>query len=336
MQEDFLDGLGHLGFTARFKRISDTLVYSAREHYKRINIGIEPNWHLIFLLLKKEEQLTVTDISQRLGFSHPAVIKITKGMKDRGYIESSVGPKDQRKQFLRLSEKALRELPGFEKEWANILKVIEEFVDDELLQTLHRLEQQLNEKSFTSRYAEKYGKGLVPFRKEFTIRNAKPSEFGSIGKLMVRVYSRLEGFPDQKEQPGYYQMLANIGTLTEQAGTELLVAVAPTGKILGGVVYFADMQYYGSGGTATKEKAAAGFRLLAVDHGVRGLGIGKRLTQACIEKAKRSGHSQLIIHTTKAMQTAWKMYEKMGFERSTDLDFMQENLPVYGFRMPLS
>ena len=43
----------------------------------------------------------------------------------------------------------------------------------------------------------------------------------------------------------------------------------------------------------------------------------------------------MIIHTTIAMQTAWKMYENMGFKRSDDLDFMQEALPVFGFRLLL-
>jgi hypothetical protein len=43
----------------------------------------------------------------------------------------------------------------------------------------------------------------------------------------------------------------------------------------------------------------------------------------------------MIIHTTKAMQTAWKMYEDIGFKRSIDLDFMQGELPVFGFRLTL-
>jgi hypothetical protein len=30
---------------------------------------------------------------------------------------------------------------------------------------------------------------------------------------------------------------------------------------------------------------------------------------------------QVIIHTTLAMQIAWKMYEQLGFKRSADLDF---------------
>jgi ribosomal protein S18 acetylase RimI-like enzyme len=93
------------------------------------------------------------------------------------------------------------------------------------------------------------------------------------------------------------------------------------------------MKHYGSGGTATKEKNAAGFRLLAVDPKYRGHGIGKMLTLACIEKARSSRVDQLIIHTTEAMQVAWKMYENLGFQRSADLDFMQDQLKVLGFRL---
>jgi len=172
-------------------------------------------------------------------------------------------------------------------------------------------------------------------KQEYTIRNAIPAEFEEIGKLMVRVYSQLEGFPKESEQPDYYKMLANIGGLTTKPGTELLVAVSPRDEIAGAVVYFTDMKYYGSGGTATKEQNACGFRLLAVDPLTRGQGIGKLLTDECIRKAKDKKVDQMVIHTTMAMQTAWKMYENLGFKRSEDLDFMQGELPVYGFRLLL-
>ncbi|RNI23424.1 GNAT family N-acetyltransferase [Rufibacter latericius] len=169
----------------------------------------------------------------------------------------------------------------------------------------------------------------------YLIRNADPSEFTALGQLMVRVYSQLEGFPKPDEQPAYYQMLSNIGDFTQHPDVEILVAVSEKGTINGGVVFFRDLQSYGSGGTATQEKNAAGFRLLAVPPEARGLGIGKALTQECIQRAKDLQLSQVIIHSTKAMQTAWKMYEKLGFRRSEDLDFLQGDLPVFGFRLHL-
>ena len=171
---------------------------------------------------------------------------------------------------------------------------------------------------------------------EFTIRYAKPAEFEKIGKLMIQVYSQLEGFPTAIEQPNYYKMLATIGDLTHNPATELLVAVSSDEKIMGAVVYFSDMQFYGSGGTATKEQNASGFRLLAVDPSTRGKGIGKLLIQECIRTAKNKKHDIVIIHSTLLMQIAWKMYENLGFKRAEDLDFMQGELSVFGFRLALS
>jgi GNAT superfamily N-acetyltransferase len=166
------------------------------------------------------------------------------------------------------------------------------------------------------------------------IRDARPEEFEALGRLMVAVYSGLDGFPKPDEQPKYYEMLANIGQMAARPGTRLLVAEAG-GRLQGGVVYFADMAQYGSGGTATQEKHAGGFRLLAVDPGTRGTGAGRALAQKCVDLAREAGLGQVIIHTTQSMKVAWAMYEKMGFRRSPDLDFMQGQLQVFGFRLPL-
>jgi GNAT superfamily N-acetyltransferase len=169
----------------------------------------------------------------------------------------------------------------------------------------------------------------------YSIRNARPEEFKSIGQLLVKVYSQLDGFPKPAEQPNYYKLLENVGDLTSKPGTDILVAISPQNKIAGAVVYFSDMKNYGSGGTATQEQNTAGFRLLAVDTSTRGHGVGKLLTNACIQKAKDQNLAQMIIHTTNAMKTAWQMYENIGFKRSPDLDFMQGELQVFGFRMKL-
>lgn len=167
------------------------------------------------------------------------------------------------------------------------------------------------------------------------IREILRNEYKLLGKLMVDVYSNLDGFPTQDEQPSYYEMLANIGDFNEKRDTKVLVAISTEGEFVGGVVYFADMTRYGSGGTATTIKNGSGIRLLGVDPKSRGAGVGKALTNACLKLARDSGHSQVILHTTQAMQLAWKLYTKLGFERSQDLDFTQEELPVFGFRLRL-
>lgn len=169
-----------------------------------------------------------------------------------------------------------------------------------------------------------------------TIRPALPSEYEAIGDLTVRLYSELEGFHRPEEHPEYYKMLRNVGALAEKPGTQLLVAVDDNDHLAGSVVLFTDMQYYGSrGGTATQQKNAAGIRLLAVDHPYRGTGLGRKLTEACIAIARQKNIPQIILHTTKAMPAAWKMYEAMGFRRSPDLDFIVDDLVISGFRFDL-
>lgn len=167
------------------------------------------------------------------------------------------------------------------------------------------------------------------------IRDARPDEHAALGALMVSVYAQLEGFPSPQEQPAYYAMLADIGRLAERPGARLFVAHV-AGRLAGGVVYFSDMAQYGSGGSATRERDAAGFRLLAVDPAVRGAGVGRALVEHCLAQARRDGRAQVVLHTTDAMRVAWGLYERLGFRRSEDLDFLQGALPVFGFRLPIS
>ena len=165
------------------------------------------------------------------------------------------------------------------------------------------------------------------------IREIRKDEFATLGQLMVDVYSNLAGFPGPHDQPGYYDALRNIGRFSERKDAKVLVAISAEDELVGGIVYFGDMAEYGSGGIATTVKNASGIRLLGVSARARGTGTGKALARACVQLAKDKGHSHVVLHTTHAMQVAWSLYEKLGFERSKDLDFVQESLPVFGFRL---
>jgi ribulose-5-phosphate 4-epimerase/fuculose-1-phosphate aldolase len=53
------------------------------------------------------------------------------------------------------------------------------------------------------------------------------------------------------------------------------------------------------------------------------------------KRLRKKKRAQMIIHTTKTMQIAWKMHKGFRFTRSEDLDFMQGNLKVYGYHLRL-
>lgn len=167
------------------------------------------------------------------------------------------------------------------------------------------------------------------------IREAKPEEYWELGTLMVKVYSALEGFPSPAEIPSYYDRLQNVGDFKKDPKTKLIVAIFEDGKIEGGLVYFGDMRYYGAGTEATLSQHAGAFRLLAVNPETRGQGIGKKLIQACFDQVRQEGFKCLVIHSTEYMMTAWKMYERMGFEKFPEIDFEEAGVHVHGFRYTL-
>lgn len=148
---DYLKEIEYAGVTARLKRISDTLMHDARRVYEYLNLSIEPNWHLVFLLLKKEKQLSVTEISTKLKFSHPAIITIIRKMKKEGYIISSTDSKDSRRQIIQLSQKAMEELPKLEDEWDEIQLVVSQIFNSEFLAELSVVEAKIEAASMLER-----------------------------------------------------------------------------------------------------------------------------------------------------------------------------------------
>ena len=77
-------------------------------------------------------------------------------------------------------------------------------------------------------------------------------------------------------------------------------------------------------------------RLLAVDPAVRRQGIGSGLMDECIRRARLSGAQFLTLHTNRVMKGAIRLYERIGFEPYTGLDFVVDGeVIVKGYRFNL-
>jgi len=57
----------------------------------------------------------------------------------------------------------------------------------------------------------------------------------------------------------------------------------------------------------------AKLRLLIVDPGARGLGLGKRLVRACVRFARAAGYRKVVLWTQSELEAARAIYEKAGF-----------------------
>lgn len=151
--QDFVSDLGYLSLAVRLKRLSDQMMHGARQLYKQHGLDIEPNWYLIFKLLQEKDCLSITQIGEELRFSHPSVISIVKKMKDKGFLSCTTDTSDSRRQLVRLSKKAMDQLPRFEAFWQagerSIMTLFSE--DDNFLERLCQLEQQYQQTDFMTR-----------------------------------------------------------------------------------------------------------------------------------------------------------------------------------------
>jgi len=157
---DFLEEIGFAGLNSRIKRLSDDLLYSTRDYYKNAGLDIEPNWHLVFLLLEKHATLTITDISQELRMSHPACVKIVNKMKKRGYLDTIVDKNDSRRQLLLLSKKATSMLPEFRKHWEACIQTSKDLIEKSpnFMKELSEFESLVAEKNYMDRTLENFNK----------------------------------------------------------------------------------------------------------------------------------------------------------------------------------
>lgn len=152
---DFIRELGYLGFTTRLKRISDAMMHEGRRMYSELDIDIEPNWFVIFKLLKARGPLCVTDIADSIQMAHPSVITIINKMMNAGYLISEKDPEDSRKRVLDLSNRAVQMLPTFEKIWeAGDVAMAQALDGMDALSFLVQLEDLFTNKGFKQRTLE--------------------------------------------------------------------------------------------------------------------------------------------------------------------------------------
>lgn len=158
MHKDYITYIEYQGVTARLKRLSDSLFYSIRELYNELELGIEPNWHLIFMLLKEKKVSSMTEISEAMNLSQPATIKMIEKMNQKGFLVIKSDSKDKRRKLIELSEKSYKDLPKFEKIWAAGKCAMYKMLEDnpEFMNALKIFEIQNHEKSFKERMLEFY------------------------------------------------------------------------------------------------------------------------------------------------------------------------------------
>jgi GNAT superfamily N-acetyltransferase len=164
------------------------------------------------------------------------------------------------------------------------------------------------------------------------VRPVRPEEFELLGALTVAAYHALPGHPPD---PEYDDELRDTAAKLA-AGCEVPVAVLPGAtldRVVGGVCFVPGR---GNPFCEFEDPDAAGFRHLAVDPAVQRSGAGVALTRWCMARAVELGRARVLIHSGVWMTGAHRLYERLGFERVPEMDWVPvPGIELLGFRKEL-
>jgi ribosomal protein S18 acetylase RimI-like enzyme len=151
-------------------------------------------------------------------------------------------------------------------------------------------------------------------RSTIDVRPARPDEFEALGRLCVAAYA---GVPGEALPPAYASVLEDIPARLA-LGAEVLAAHHPEAGVVGCVTLVLEdgplfEHRYGVDGDCS-------FRMLAVDPAAQGLGAGRALVDACLDRCRAAGRRRIVIASTPAKVTARGLYESLGFARVPEVD----------------
>ncbi len=149
------------------------------------------------------------------------------------------------------------------------------------------------------------------------IRDARPPDYAAVGALTVAAYLADGHLDDEAE---YAEELADAAGRAAEA--ELIVAVEE--DVPGSVAALLGTVTFCRPGTAFAELARedeAEFRMLAVAGSARGRGVGEVLVRECVHRAQHGGYAGMALSTLATMDSAHRLYGRLGFRRDPDRDW---------------
>lgn len=146
--------LGALAIASRLRRLSDVYWQGVTTIYRESGIDFEVKWATVFLLIARRGPISVMELADQLGITHPAVIQIVNELVKHGLIVSEKSEQDSRRRMLTLSPAGEAMIPQMQPLWNAIQVVNQEMIDSQphnLLLAIQAIEEALAAQSFASR-----------------------------------------------------------------------------------------------------------------------------------------------------------------------------------------
>jgi DNA-binding MarR family transcriptional regulator/N-acetylglutamate synthase-like GNAT family acetyltransferase len=229
------------------------------------------------------------ELGRELGLDAGYLSRILVGFEKQGLIVRKPSKTDARQSHLSLTKKGRKAFSPLEtqshEEIAAMLARMRAGDQKRLVESMRRIEKLL---------------GACPARESpYTLRPHRPGDMGWVIHRHGMLYAQEYGWDERFEA-----LVAEIAAHFIQnfdAKRERCWIAERDGEMVGSVFLVA------------KSQRVAKLRLLLVEPSARGLGIGNRLVEECIQFAREAGYRSIVLWTQSILLAARHIYKKAGF-----------------------
>jgi ribosomal protein S18 acetylase RimI-like enzyme len=147
------------------------------------------------------------------------------------------------------------------------------------------------------------------------LRDYTPSDANRLGKVALEAFEQF-----RSAYSDWRSMSEGVSRMSDLSNNGEIIVAEEEGQIMGGVAYVGPgrpkAQYFDASWPI--------IRMLVVKPDARGKGVGRKLTDECLRRAKRDLSPIIALHTTPIMTVALPMYLRMGFTK------LREAPDIYG------
>lgn len=150
---NIIDESGILAISTRLQRLSEQLRKDGALFYKSYGIDFEPKWFPVVYTLHHKEVLSVVEIANEIGYTHPSTISLLKELEKQKLIRSKKDKVDERKRLILLTPKGQELIIKMKPVWDVMSSVLKEITDNQnnLLQAINEAENKIKQQSFLQR-----------------------------------------------------------------------------------------------------------------------------------------------------------------------------------------
>jgi len=242
---------------------------------------------VIFELAQRPET-EVADLRERLDIDAGYLSRILGGFEARGSIVRTRSPADARRQVITLTAKgraAFRTLDARSAEQVEgLLSRLGEDGQRRLVDAMATIEELLGPSGTPS---------------VVVLRPPGPGDFGWVVERHGALYAQ-EFRWDETFEALVARIVADFVDHRDPAREAAWIAEVDGDRV--GCVF-----------CVQESDEAARLRILLVEPGARGMGIGGRLVDECIRFARRAGYTKVVLWTNDVLVAARRIYERAGF-----------------------